>query len=160
MAVSMASAARTARSASSSCPTGAPQSANSPSPSSCATVPSKRRTSAAISETISSNRNLERSGPSRSPIAVEPTTSANRTVTMRWVPVVATTATSYSIANPSALDAAERQRAHEMALAQQEHDQQRHRDHDAGRHHGRPLGVVLPLVGQQAELERVVALVA
>ena len=42
----IASAARTARSASSSCPTGAPNSANSPSPSSCATVPSKRRTSA------------------------------------------------------------------------------------------------------------------
>ena len=62
----------------------------------CATVPSKRRTSPAISATISSNRNLERSGPSRSPIAVEPTTSANSTVTMRWVPVLATTATSYS----------------------------------------------------------------
>ena len=59
----IASAARTARSASSSCPTGAPNTANSPSPSSCATVPSKRRTSAPISETISSNRNLERSGP-------------------------------------------------------------------------------------------------
>ena len=45
IAVWIASAARTARSASSSCPTGAPKSANRPSPASCATVPSKRRTS-------------------------------------------------------------------------------------------------------------------
>ena len=64
-------------------------------------MPSKRRTSDPISETISSNRNLERSGPTCSPIAVEPTTSANRTVTIRWVPVIATTATSYSDGRPS-----------------------------------------------------------
>ena len=55
---------------------------------SCATVPSKRRTSAAMSAMTSSNRNFERAGPSRSLIAVDPTTSATATDTMRWVPAV------------------------------------------------------------------------
>jgi len=73
---------------SSSWAVGAPNSARTPSPVSCATVPPKRSTSSRISRTTSSKRNFDRSGPSLSAIGVESATSATRTDTIRRSPAV------------------------------------------------------------------------
>jgi hypothetical protein len=76
-------AARTARSASSSWATGAPNRATMPSPTILSTWPPKLMMSAASRSNISSTRFLTRSGSSRSDSAVKPTMSPNTTVTTR-----------------------------------------------------------------------------
>jgi len=77
------SAARTARSASSSWATGAPNNATMPSPTILSTSPPKLTMSAASASKTSSTRFLSRSGSSVSDSVVKPTMSPNSTVTTR-----------------------------------------------------------------------------
>lgn len=77
------SAARTARSGSSSCACGAPKSASTPSPARSFTVPPYASTAPMIRVTASFTTSLRSSGSSRSASAVEPTRSANIAVTTR-----------------------------------------------------------------------------
>ncbi len=79
----MASAARTARAASSSCPVGKPNTARMASPMYFSRVPPKRRTSAASRRKVSLSRSRAASGSSDSTRLVEPTRSAKSTVTTR-----------------------------------------------------------------------------
>src|SRR4249919_3103213 len=75
------SAARIARSASSSCVTGAPKSARIPSPARSLTVPPNASTASTIRRTAPPRTSRASSGSIRSVSCVEPTTSANRAVT-------------------------------------------------------------------------------
>ena len=75
--------ARIARSASSSCATGAPNSASSPSPARSFTVPPKASTAPIIRAIASATISFRSSGSRRSPSGVEPTMSANSAVTTR-----------------------------------------------------------------------------
>ncbi len=77
----MRTAARTARSASSSCEMGAPNSASTPSPARSFTVPPNASTAWTTRATASPTMSLTSSGSSRSPSPVEPTRSANTAVT-------------------------------------------------------------------------------
>ena len=75
------SPARIARSASSSCVTGAPNSARIPSPARSLTVPPKASTASTMRRTAPPRTSRASSGSMRSVSWVEPTTSANRAVT-------------------------------------------------------------------------------
>src|SRR5436305_760212 len=77
--------ARTARSGSSSCAVGAPNSASRPSPAYSKTSPPNASTAAPIWATAPPTSVLKSSGSSRSPRAVEPTTSLKSAVTTRLV---------------------------------------------------------------------------
>ena len=77
----MRSAARIARSASSSCVTGAPNSARIPSPARSLTVPPNASTASTIRRTAPPRTSRASSGSIRSVSWVEPTTSANSAVT-------------------------------------------------------------------------------
>src|SRR6266700_7271181 len=74
-------AARTARSASSSCAVGAPNRASTPSPARSLMVPPNASTAPTTRATASPTMSLTSSGSRRSPSAVEPTRSANNAVT-------------------------------------------------------------------------------
>src|SRR4051812_46642550 len=88
MASSTRSPASTARSASSSCATGAPKMTSAPSPAMRSTWPPSASVARTALATPSPTIAWRSSGSSRSPSAVEPTTSANRAVTTfrasRW----------------------------------------------------------------------------
>ena len=75
-------AARTARSASSSCTFGTPKTAITASPMNFSTVPPWRSSAARISSKYRDMTRRSDSGSSRSPIAVEPVTSQKTTVTV------------------------------------------------------------------------------
>ncbi len=75
--------ARRARSGSSSCATGAPKSASTPSPARSLIVPPNASTAPTIRPTASPTTSFSSSGSSRSPRAVDPTRSANSAVTNR-----------------------------------------------------------------------------
>ena len=78
----MSAAARTARSASSSCTTGTPNTAITASPMNFSTVPPWRSMAWRIASKYRAMTRRVDSGSSRSPIAVEPVTSQNSTVTV------------------------------------------------------------------------------
>ena len=82
-AVSMSSAARIARRASSSCATGTPKTAITSSPANFSTVPPCRSIALRISSKNVDIRSRSASGSRLSPSSVEPLTSAKRTVTVR-----------------------------------------------------------------------------
>ena len=87
-------AARTARSASSSCATGAPKNARTASPISRATVPSYLATATLRNVNAPFMISMTCSGSSLSPIPVESTTSANSTVTNFRSPSIGRAASS------------------------------------------------------------------
>ena len=84
-------AARTARSGSSSCATGAPNNASTPSPSTLSIVPPNSMTSAMSRSKASSSNRFARSGSRYSTRPVYPTMSANNTVISRRSSVVVAT---------------------------------------------------------------------
>ncbi|TML64184.1 MAG: hypothetical protein E6G17_03315 [Actinobacteria bacterium] len=87
----MRSAARRARDGSSSCATGTPKAATTASPMNFSTVPPSASISSRMASKYALMSALKRSGSRRSPMLVEPATSAKSTVTsLRSSPDAAT----------------------------------------------------------------------